>query len=146
MASAKQSSVLSYWPTERGVGTEDYVSSVAVASDKKFDDARQRLQRIETKRKAHAEKYKLPAFMRQGGSSQRATQGSSQVRPPADEGTSLPALPAQPVQIMSSQQRVPESSQSQGLLGPAFTMSQPVSGVFGDRKKVKKGKRKSGFR
>ncbi|KAM6530769.1 hypothetical protein FSOLCH5_000264 [Fusarium solani] len=146
MASAKQSSVLSYWPTERGVGTEDYVSSVAAASDKKFDDARQRLQRIESKRKAHAEKYKLPAFMRQGGSSQRATQSSSQVRPPADEGTSLPSLPAQPVQIMSSQQRAPESSQSQGLLGPAFTMSQPVSGVFGDRKKVKKGKRKSGFR
>ncbi|KAF4990489.1 hypothetical protein FDECE_14354 [Fusarium decemcellulare] len=147
MASAKQSTVLSYWPTERGVSTENYVSSVAVASDRKFDEARQRLRKIENKRKAQAEKYKLPPFMRQGSESRRATQGSSQVRSQRDEVTELPALPAPPpAQFMSSQQRVPESSQSQGLFGPSFAMSQPVSGVFGDRKKVKKGKRKSGFR
>ncbi|KAM5343058.1 hypothetical protein ACJ41O_014024 [Fusarium nematophilum] len=146
MASAKQSSVLSYWPTERGVGTENYISSVAEASDRKFDDARQRLQKIENKRKAQAEKYKLPPFMRQGGESRRATQGSSQVRPQRDEAMELPDLPPPSAQVLSSQPRFPESSQSQGVLGPLFPMSQPVAGAFGDRKKAKKGKRKSGFR
>lgn len=142
MASAKQSSVLSFWPNERGVGTGDYVSSVALASDQKFDGARQRLKKIETKRKAQQDKYRLPPFMRQSGPSQT----SSQVRPLREDPMGLPALPAPPVHIMSSQQRVPGSSQSQGLLGSAFTMSQPVSGAFGDRKKVKKAKKKSGFR
>ncbi|KAF7544354.1 hypothetical protein G7Z17_g10008 [Cylindrodendrum hubeiense] len=139
MASANPSSVLSYWPTERGISTDDYVSSVAVASDKKFDVARQRLHKIETRRKAHAEKYKLPAFMRQGAS-QRGRR--------KDDATELPSqpAPAPAMQIMSSQQRVPESSQSMGLAGPSVTMSQPVAGLFGDRKKVKKAKRKSGFR
>lgn len=136
MKSAKQSSVLSHWPSEPGASTQDYVSSVAVASDKKFDDARERLRKIEARRKAHAEKYRLPAFMRQGMSQN----SNSRVRieePP----------PTQPVPMQTvSSQAMPRSSQSQGVLGPSFAMSQPVSGVFGDRKKVKKGKRKSGFR
>lgn len=136
MKSAKQSSVLSHWPSEPGASTQDYVSSVAVASDKKFDDARERLRRIEARRKAHAEKYRLPAFMRQGMSQN----SNSRVRieePP----------PTQPVPMQTvSSQAMPRSSQSQGVLGPSFAMSQPVSGVFGDRKKVKKAKRKSGFR
>ncbi|KAH7133312.1 RNA polymerase I-specific transcription initiation factor RRN6-like protein [Dactylonectria estremocensis] len=137
MASAKPSSVLSYWPTERGISTEDYVSSVAVASDKKFDAARQRLQKIEMRRKAQTEKYKLPSFMKQG-SSQRGRR--------KDDAVDLPsqAAPAPAMQAMSSQQRVPESSQSMG--GPSYIMSQPVPGLFGDRKKVKKPKKRSGFR
>ncbi|KAJ4261574.1 hypothetical protein NW762_007005 [Fusarium torreyae] len=149
MESAKQSSVLSHWPTERGVSTDDYISSVAIASDRKFDEARLRLQRIENKRKAQADKYKLP----RKSLSQKPGRGpfvpqSSQMRPQREEPTDLPPLPAAPApaQIMSSQQGVPGSSQSQGLLGPSFTMSQPVSGIFGDRKKAKKAKRKSGFR
>ncbi|KPM43393.1 hypothetical protein AK830_g3201 [Neonectria ditissima] len=143
MVSAKSSSVLAHWPTERGVSTDDYVSSVAVASDRQFDEARQRLQKIETRRKAHAEKYKVPAFMRQG---------SSQVSRRKAEAPDLPALPTQPKRVpviqqaLSSQQRVPESSQSVGLSGPSVTMSQPVPGMFGDRKKAKKAKKRSGFR
>lgn len=135
MSDAKQSSVLSHWPTELGVSTQDYVSSVAVATDRKFDVARDRLKKIEARRKAQAEKYKLPAFMRQG-----VSQGESS-RANAEE---LPTQPV-PMQIMSSQ-AVIHSSQSQGFGGPSVAMSQPVPGAFGDRKKVKKGKRKSGFR
>ncbi|CAG7558465.1 unnamed protein product [Fusarium equiseti] len=163
MESVKQSSVLSHWPTERGVSTDDYISSVAIASDKKFDDARSRLRRIESKRKAHAEKYKLPPAMRQSGvstpknkqsQSQIRTGGlggpprSSQMLPQREDPTELPPMPAAPTpaQFMSSQQGAPSSSQSQGIFGPSIAMSQPVSGIFGDRKKNKKPKRKSGFR
>lgn len=135
MSDAKQSTVLSHWPTELGVSTQDYVSSVAVATDRKFDEARDRLKRIEARRKAQSEKYKLPAFMRQG-----VSQGDTR-KAHAEE---LPTQPV-PMHVMSSQ-AVVHSSQSQGFGGPSVAMSQPVAGVFGDRKKVKKGKRKSGFR
>lgn len=136
LGAAKQSKIISYWPTERGVDTKDYISSVAIATDEKFNDARQRLRKIEAKRKAQAERYKRPAFMRQGFPTSDG---------PSQEGTSLPMRPP-PVQAMSSQQAMPDSSQTQGPFGPSVTMSQPVPGMFGDRKKVKKGKRKSGFR
>ncbi|KAF9771945.1 hypothetical protein IL306_010414 [Fusarium sp. DS 682] len=158
MESAKRSNVLSYWPSERGISTDDYISSVAIASDRKFDEARLRLQRIENRRKAQNDKYKLPPFMREGRepkakkTSVRTTAGmnpmSSPMRPQREEPNTLPPMPAAPTpaQIMSSQQGIPSSSQSQGLFGPSFAMSQPVSGIFGDRKKAKKNKRKSGFR
>ncbi|KND94169.1 hypothetical protein TOPH_00866 [Tolypocladium ophioglossoides CBS 100239] len=136
LGATKQSKIISYWPTERGVDTRDYVSSVAVATDEKFNDARQRLRKIEAKRKAQAERYRRPAFMRQGFP-------MSDV--PSQEGISLPMRPP-PMQAMSSQQAAPDSSQTQGPFGPSVTMSQPVPGMFGDRKKTKKGKRKSGFR
>ncbi|KAL7950914.1 RNA polymerase I-specific transcription-initiation factor domain-containing protein [Trichoderma barbatum] len=122
---SKRSKVLSYWPKERGVDPNEYVSSIARANDELFKDAKERLQRIETKRKARSENYRRPAFMRQG---LPTINPMSQVRPP-------------PVQAMSSQ-AAPEATQQQGPV----TMSQPVSGVFGDRKKTKKKKRKSGFR
>ncbi|KAJ6439516.1 RNA polymerase I-specific transcription initiation factor RRN6 [Purpureocillium lavendulum] len=127
-APTKQSKVLAYWPAERGVDIQDYVSSVAVAAEERFSGARQRLHRIETKRKALAEKYKRPAFMRQGFP---MSDGFSQ------EATSLPVRPP-PAQAMSSQQAVPESSQTQ--IGPMVTMSQPVAGTFGGDRKKKKGK------
>ncbi|KAF4336360.1 rna polymerase i-specific transcription-initiation factor rrn6 [Fusarium beomiforme] len=144
--SAKQSNVLSYWPTERGISPDDYLSSVAIASDRKFDEARLRLQRIENKRKAQNDKYKLPPFKK---TSVQTTTGmnpmSSPMRPQREEPNTLPPMPAAPTpaQIMSSQQGIPSSSQSQGLFGPSFAMSQPVSGIFGDRKKAKKNKRKN---
>lgn len=134
IGSLKQSKVLSYWPAERGVGVEDYISSVAIATDEKFSYAKQRLQRIEAKRKAQSEKYKRPAFMRQGFP---ASEG------PGEETSILDMSRPPPVQIMSSQQGAPSSSQA---FGPSVTMSQPVAGAFGDRKKSKKAKRKSGFR
>ena len=134
LGATKQAKLLSLWPAERGVDTKDYTSSVAIANDKKFDAARQRLQRIEAKRKAMAEKYKRPSFMRQGLSESQGEEDTTM-------GTRI-RLPAA-TQIMYSQQ-VPASSQSQGL--PALTMSQPVAGVFGGDRKKKKAKRKSGFR
>ncbi|QUC17082.1 uncharacterized protein UV8b_01323 [Ustilaginoidea virens] len=137
LGSLRQAKVLSYWPTERGVDTDDYVSSVALATEEKFSHAKERLRRIEAKRKAQAEKYALPSLVRQGF-------------PPSDdvgEGESVFERRQRPTQILSSQQGIAQgSSQSQGFAGPSMTMSQPVSGAFGDRKKVKKGRRKSGFR
>lgn len=181
MATAKPSSVLAYWPAERGVGTEDYVSSVAVASESKFDEAKQRLKKIEDRRKAQAEKYKIPGRARpsqlQSSQSQSQLQSQSQSQGgwarsnEAAGGGELPAHPAPAmrvptiaptiqapkmrataiqapaVQIMSSQGRGPDSSQSQGLSQfVPVAMSQPMPGAFGDRKKAKKAKRKSGFR
>jgi RNA polymerase I-specific transcription initiation factor RRN6 len=148
----KPSNVLSYWPSERGLDTSDYISSVAVASDRQFDEARQRLQRIEARRKAHAEKYRRPAFMRQGFPSDPAADPGQDPRSGSGSGSSqqLPVLQPQvqvrtampaPTQIMSSQQP-PTSSQT----GPPIAMSQPAPGAFGDRKKAKKAKKKSGFR
>lgn len=125
----KQASILSYWPTERGIDTKDYISSIAVASDKQFDESRERLRKREAKRKAQ-EKFKRPAFMRQGFPSEERRKDEQLGTQPG------------PAQILSSQV-VPPSSQIQGQ---PVTMSQPVAGAFGDRKKVKKGKKKSGFR
>ncbi|KAI5458102.1 RNA polymerase I-specific transcription-initiation factor-domain-containing protein [Mariannaea sp. PMI_226] len=144
MASAKPSSVLSYWPKERGVSTHDYVSSVAIASERQFDEARKRLKKAVDRRKSHAEKYKLPPLMRPGAS--QMGRRRSEVMEPGSSSQAPVRAPAVPMQIMSSQQqRIPGSSQSQGL-GPSVAMSQPMPGVFGDRKKAKKPKRKSGFR
>ncbi|KAH6608130.1 hypothetical protein Trco_004443 [Trichoderma cornu-damae] len=123
---SRRSKVLAYWPRERGVDVNDYVSSVARANEELFRDAKERLRRIEAKRKARSEKFRRPAFMRQGL---------------ADINPMSPMRP-HPMQIMSSQ-AAPDATQTQA---PAVTMSQPVSGLFGDRKKAKKGKRKSGFR
>ena len=135
MATRKKPTVLSYLPTERGVDTSDYVSSVAMANERRFDDARQRVQRMEAKRKAHSEKYRRPAFMRQGF--------------PEAESSSR-AESKQPVVHHSGPRSSPQpgmSSQSQGPFGSLITMSQPAAGPFGDRKKVKKvKKKKSGFR
>ncbi|KAH8125832.1 hypothetical protein ACSS6W_005613 [Trichoderma asperelloides] len=121
---SKRSKILSYWPKERGIDPNDYVSSLARANEELFRDAKERLKRKEAKRKAQTEKFKRPAFMRQG---------LPDINPMA------PMRP-QPMQIMSSQ-AAPAATQTQV---PIVTMSQPVPGMFGDRKKKKK--RKSGFR
>ncbi|KAG5977266.1 hypothetical protein E4U55_006936 [Claviceps digitariae] len=138
LGSLKRPKVLSYWPTKRGVDTGGYVSSVAVAEEAKFSHIKERRRRVETKRKAQSEKYKIPPFRRQG------FPASDSLR--EDELFTDFTQRQPPMQAMSSQLAVPEPSQSLGIAGPSVTMSQPVSGAFGDRKKVKKSKRKSGFR
>ncbi|KAL7808332.1 RNA polymerase I-specific transcription-initiation factor domain-containing protein [Trichoderma aethiopicum] len=128
---SRRSNVLAYWPKERGVDLNEYVSSVARANEELFRDAKERLQRMEARRKARSEKFRRPAFMRQG-------------LPDINPMNSMaPTRPA-PMQIMSSQGG-PEATQTQ--VPVMTTMSQPVSGLFGDRKKVKKKqKKKLGFR
>lgn len=121
---SKRSKILSYWPKERGIDPNDYVSTLARANEELFRDAKERLKRKEAKRKAHTEKFKRPAFMRQG---------LPEINPMA------PMRP-QPMQVMSSQ-AAPAATQTQV---PIMAMSQPVPGTFGDRKKKKK--KKSGFR
>lgn len=137
IGASKPAQLLSLWPTERGVSIEDYVSSVAIATERKFDPAKQRLQKIEAKRRAMTDKYRLPPSMRRGLSSQAEPHQTQQ------EALNIPMRPAQPSMagFMTSQQ-VPSSSQSQAPV----TMSQPMSGAFGERKKTKKTKKKSGFR
>lgn len=140
IGATKPAQLLSLWPTERGLSTEDYVSSVAIATEKKFDPAKQRLQKIEAKRRAMVDKYRLPSSMRRGMSSQAEPQSSQQ------DSLAIPMRPGPPTipGIMTSQQ-APSSSQSQGPL----TMSQPIPGAFGERKKTTKKsvkKKKSGFR
>ncbi|PTB63816.1 hypothetical protein BBK36DRAFT_1143524 [Trichoderma citrinoviride] len=127
---SRRSNVLAYWPKERGIDLNEYVSSVARANEELFRDAKERLQRIEAKRKARSEKFRRPAFMRQG---------LPDINPISSMAPTRPA----PMQIMSSQGG-PEATQTQ--VPVMATMSQPAPGVFGDRKKVKKKKRKLGFR
>jgi RNA polymerase I-specific transcription initiation factor RRN6 len=117
---SKRSKILSYWPKERGVDPQDYVSSLERANEELFRDAKERLKRKEAKRKAQTEKFKRPAFMRQGLPEINLM---APIRPP-------------PVQIMSSQ-AAPAATQTQ--MG-GMTMSQPMPGTFGDRKKKKKRK------
>ncbi|KAG5930709.1 hypothetical protein E4U53_002167 [Claviceps sorghi] len=138
LGSLKPPKVLSYWPTKRGVDVGGYVSSIAVAEEARFSHIKERRRRVESKMKAQSEKYKIPPFRRQGFPASDSLREDDVV---ADFTQRRP-----PVQIMSSQAAVPDSSQSFGVAGPSVTMSQPVSGAFGDRKKVKKSKRKSGFR
>ncbi|KAG6167360.1 hypothetical protein E4U51_002952 [Claviceps purpurea] len=132
----KPPKVLSYWPSERGVDTDDYISSVALAEEAKFSHIKERRRRVESRKRAQSEKYKLPPMKRPVGETKREE----------DTFVDLTQRRTPAMQIMSSQQAVPGSSQSFVVAGPSVAMSQPVSGVFGDRKVVKKGKRKSGFR
>ena len=131
LGSTKSLDLLSYWPTKRGVDTQNYISSVSLATDDKFREARERLQRKEARLKSHVDKFRRMSAKRQSMG-------------PSDDAVAISPRPP-PVQIMSSQQ-MPSSSQSQGPSVPPLAMSQPTSGAFGDRKKTKKPKRKSGFR
>ena len=137
LGTAKPSSVLSFWPTERGVSTQHYVSSVAISTEQKFDEARERLQKREARRKAQAEKFNL----RMGLAKQLASSGSQRHDAGTMQSFAGPSRATEAAQTMSSQQ-MPSSSQS----AVPITMSQPVLGVYGDRRKAKKAKKKSGFR
>lgn len=139
----KKASILSRWPEERGVDPTDYVSTVTEASERRFDEARQRLKRREGRRKPQSSGSKPPSsgpsssrppFMRQGF-------------PEADRTASIRAARSSPQPAQSSQTQANTQTQSQiPAIGSLVTMSQPVVGAFGDRKKAKKVKRKSGFR
>jgi RNA polymerase I-specific transcription initiation factor RRN6 len=131
LGTTKSIDLLSYWPSKRGIDTQGYISSVSLATDDKFREARERLQRKEARLKSHVDKFRRMSAKRQS------------VGPNEDAVAVSPRPP--PMQIMSSQQ-MPSSSQTQGASVPPLTMSQPTSGAFGDRKKTKKPKRKSGFR
>ncbi|KAJ6780685.1 hypothetical protein PWT90_01345 [Aphanocladium album] len=140
LAFSKSHNLLSYWPAERGRDPESYVSTVAVASDDKFREARDRLQRKEAKRRSHVDKFRRQSMMRQsmGHGREDDVRGSS----PGPTRAQLMSSQAGP----RSSQVGPSSSQTQAPTMPPLTMSQPVSGAFGARKKKTKPKRKSGFR
>ncbi len=133
LTSSKPHNLLSYWPAERGHDPELYVSTVVVASDDKFRGARERLQKKEARRRSHVDKFRRQSMMRQSTGRDRE-----------DEVMGSSPGPTR-MQAMSSQAG-PSSSQTQAPSMPPLTMSQPVSGAFGARKKKAKTKRKSGFR
>lgn len=136
LAASKPHSLLSYWPAERGHDPESYVSTVAVAADDKFRYAREKLQKKEAKRRSHVDKFRRQSMMRQ-------SMGRDRDREDDFMGSSPGPMRVQP---MSSQVGGLSSSQTQAPSMPPLTMSQPVSGAFGARKKKTKTKRKSGFR
>lgn len=146
----KQADVLSFWPARRGTDTADYVSSVTLATEDKVKGAREAKQKKEARRRSQIDKFRRQSMMRQPMSADESAFGTpvrpagTPVRPSGTPMRPSIGTPARPSHPMSSQQ-VPNSSQSQGPGFPAVTMSQPVSGLFGERKKAKKGKRKSGF-
>lgn len=137
LGALKEDRIIKRWPVERGVGTQEYRSSVAIATEKQFDELRQRKQRGETRKKALAERYKRLSGIGSSAAGGRAA--------PSD-AVGIYSTPAGPAQIMSSQAGGPVSSQSQGPFFSQVAMSQPVAGAFGDRKKAKKSKKRSGFR
>ncbi|RCI16487.1 hypothetical protein L249_3274 [Ophiocordyceps polyrhachis-furcata BCC 54312] len=119
LGTVKTPKLLSYWPEERGVGTDNYQSSVKLAEEEKFRGAKERLQRKIARRQAFMDKYKRPAFTREA----------------ASVSTGLGHVMSSPPPALASSQ----------VLGPRVTMSQPTTGPYGHRK-AKKAKRISGFR
>lgn len=135
---SKRSKILAHWPAERGADPAEYISTIVRANEELLRGAKERLAKVEAKRRARADKYKRPAFMRQGLPDLEAGERSIF----AEQSPFRPS----PIKGAMSSQRFMESSQIQGVAGPSFAMSQPVAGAYGDRKKAKKAKRKSGFR
>ncbi|KAM0272579.1 hypothetical protein ACHAQH_008637 [Verticillium albo-atrum] len=139
--------VLSYWPEERGVPTHGYQSTVLAASSQRQEAARNRFQRIESRRQ------KRSRIM--DGSLRAATPGlamSSQMPPlpsspsiPARSLAMPPAVSQQPQMafrpLVSSSQAAPSSQ-----VAPAMVMSQTLPGLHGRRSQGKKKvKRRGGF-
>lgn len=153
----RQHQVLSYWPTRRGVPTENYVSSVLASSTKHLDAIKERRERVESRRRKRRSQLFGGTGSSNPGSSQPATtqdemtdSAPGEMGPPATQP--LPRL-APPI-IESSQPSSPKRSQPQQpfiFSSQAFssqmpqTMSQPLAGRHGMRSPKKKGKRKSGF-
>lgn len=149
---SRPAAVLDFWPSARGTDPTHYISSVAIATDRRFDVARQRYQKIEKKKKAMKEKLQRPAFKRKGFPDSEAD--SLPTRPQIQSSQAPPIIKSE-TQSMSSQGPIPNIMSSQGPVAGSsqtqpragMTMSQVVPGVYGgDRKKAKKTKKKSGFR
>lgn len=137
MKAGSSSDVLLHWPSNRGIGTSGYISSVAKESDMKFEKARQRMRKLETRRKVQAEKQN------------RYTPTRPSFVDNVDDGLDMGGgRLSQPLLAhIKSSQPVLASSQTDGGGGPQIIMSQPVAGSFGQRQKLsKKPKKRSGFR
>lgn len=139
----RQHSVLSYWPSQRGVSTNGYVSSVLASSTRHMDVINERRQRAESRRR----KRKSQIF---GASSQTqgtATQDEMEDSGPAGMEPATQPLPKLAPPVIGSSQLPPVPS-SQAIFSSQVmphVMSQPLSGRHGMRSPKKKGKRKSGF-
>ncbi|KZL78191.1 DUF1000 domain containing protein [Colletotrichum tofieldiae] len=146
---ARQHSVLSYWPTTRGVGTDGYVSSVLASSTKHMDAINERRQRAESRRRKRRSQLLGPSA---ASSQPYGTQDEWEDSEPATGPESLPPPATQPLPRMAPP--VVESSQAP-LVVPSSqvifssqvpqVMSQPVTGRHAMRSPGKKKKRKSGF-
>jgi RNA polymerase I-specific transcription-initiation factor len=161
---ARQHSILSKWPEERGVSTEGYVSTVLDNQHKKFEAVRRMKEDREARRSRRAEKYRSLRSMTQEaepGSNEGQSEGIS------SQGETLAGLSlsrhstvlGQSTQGRSSSFPQPpwiEMSRSQERLGSTIGASQSASQgrgpfVFGSQssqkaRKKSSQKRKSGFR
>ncbi|TDZ25335.1 hypothetical protein Cob_v001862 [Colletotrichum orbiculare MAFF 240422] len=137
----RQHSVLSYWPTKRGVTTENYVSSVLASSNKHMDAIHERRRRVEERRrKRKSQLYGSGAASSQPSGTQDEMDDSVVEALPATQ-----PLPRLAPPIIGSSQASPKRGFSQIMSSQVpQTMSQPMAGRHGMRS-PKKGKRKSGF-
>ncbi|KAK1979983.1 RNA polymerase I-specific transcription initiation factor RRN6-like protein [Colletotrichum cereale] len=150
---AHQHSVLSYWPTNRGVGTDGYISSVLASSTKHMDAINERRQRAESRRRKRRSQLLGPSASAGASSQPYGTQDEWEDSGPATGPESAPAAATQPLPKMAPP--VIGSSQVPPVVVPssqAFfssqmpqVMSQPVMGRHAMRSPGKKKKRKSGF-
>ncbi|KAJ3954049.1 hypothetical protein N0V92_009458 [Colletotrichum tropicale] len=145
----RQHTVLSYWPTRRGVPTENYVSSVLASSTKHMDAIKERKERIESKRrrrKSQLASSQPAAAATQSEMEDSGPAGSASVPLPSEAPATqpLPKFAAPPI-IGSSQVSPMRSSQAVMSSQIPQVMSQPISGRHAMRSPKKKGKRKSGF-
>ncbi|KAF4910464.1 hypothetical protein CGCF415_v005228 [Colletotrichum fructicola] len=145
----RQHTVLSYWPTRRGVPTENYVSSVLASSTKHMDAIKERKERIESKRrrrKSQLASSQTAAAATQSEMEDSGPAGSASVLLPSEAPATqpLPKFAAPPI-IGSSQVSPMRSSQAVMSSQIPQVMSQPISGRHAMRSPKKKGKRKSGF-
>ncbi|KAK2016546.1 hypothetical protein LZ32DRAFT_615179 [Colletotrichum eremochloae] len=142
-APARQHSVLSYWPTTRGISTDGYVSSVLASSTKHMDAINERRQRAESRRRKRRSQLLGP--LAAGASSQPyGTQDEWEDSGPATGPENAPLPPP----VIGSSQAPPvvvPSSQAVFSSQMPQVMSQPVIGRHAMRSPGKKKKRKSGF-
>ncbi|GJC82226.1 hypothetical protein ColLi_05064 [Colletotrichum liriopes] len=149
---ARQHSVLSYWPTTRGVGTDGYVSSVLASSTKHMDIINERRQRAESRRRKRRSQLLGPSATAAASSQPYGTQDEWEDSGPATGPESLPPPATQPLPrmappVVESSQAPPVVPSSQVIFSSQVpqVMSQPVTGRHAMRSPGKKKKRKSGF-
>ncbi|OHW98411.1 DUF1000 domain-containing protein [Colletotrichum incanum] len=148
---ARQHSVLSYWPTTRGVGTDGYVSSVLASSTKHMDAINERRQRAESRRRKRRSQLLGPSAAA-ASSQPYGTQDEWEDSGPATGPESIPPPATQPLPklappVIGSSQAPPVVPSSQVIFSSQVpqVMSQPVTGRHAMRSPGKKKKRKSGF-
>jgi hypothetical protein len=133
----KDARVLTQWRLGEDPG--DYKFITEAANTKAIEEEKRKIERVQARRRARAERYGLDYGGQTGGpSSQPAAKVIPSSQPAARIGQRSQLVPA------SSQMQPTQPTQSQNIF-PSQTMSQPAMGLHGVRP-AKKQKKKRGFR